>query len=220
MSELSAMRGYRQVADLRQATFELLEQQMERGGQDPDQDVITALQDAANRLGAAERALFEAVSEVWSRPSATDESPETRSSEAAQECEISAAVAIALALAETLVPLAPSRADEAERWLRIMREHGHVGNALAELGMTSGQLATPADEPRPRGRNHADPVTVVAQAADGFARDRDAPAVTTADLLFAVILEYGPLFDRALYGATRRARDDLLTALSQPELVA
>src|SRR5205085_11445559 len=164
--------------------------------------------------------LLDALSDICNGRSATEEIQETSSSETAPDLPVSAATTIMLALAETLVPLAPSRVDEAERWLRIMREHGHVGNVLAELGMASGQLSTPVDEPPRRRTSGEVPVTGVADAAASFAHDRDAPAVTTVDLMFAVILDYGPLFDRALYGATSRTRGDLLTALGQPEGVA
>ncbi len=101
-----------------------------------------------------------------------------------------------------------------------MREHGHVGNALEDLGMESGELSTPAAAPRQPDKARQDPVTAVAEKAARFAHDRDAPAVSTVDVLFGVILHYGSLFDRALYGATSKTRDDLLAALDQPERVA
>jgi hypothetical protein len=219
MSQLRAKQDYHQAAGLREATFALLEQHAQRGGQDSDQEVVTALQDAANCLGAAERALSDTMSLERSAQAATNGGPGTSSNGSSQALPVSAAATITLALAETLVPLAASRVDEAERWLRIMREHGHVGNALAELGMASRQLSTPAAERRPTAEHDADPVKVVTEDAAGFALERNAPAVSTLDVLFAVILDYGKLFDRALYSATSQTRSDLLTALSQPEPV-
>ena len=124
--------------------------------------------------------------------------------------------AIFLALAETLVPSAASRADEAERWLRIMREHGQVGEALADLGMVSGQLSTPSLGSASR-QPDPESVPAVASAAASLAAERNAPAITGVDVLFAVILQYGPLFDRALYGATSKQRDDLLAVLRRQD---
>ena len=123
-----------------------------------------------------------------------------------------ASAAIFLALAETLVPFAASRADEAERWLRIMREHGSVGDALANLGMVSGQFSTPSLGSASR-QPDPESVTAVASDAASFAAERNAPAIGGVDVLFAVILQYGSLFDRALYAATNKQRHDLLAAL-------
>jgi len=39
---------------------------------------------------------------------------------------LSADAAAVLGLAESTVPLALSQADEAERWLRVLREHGYT----------------------------------------------------------------------------------------------
>ena len=85
-----------------------------------------------------------------------------------------------------------------------MREHGNVGAGLANLGMVSGQLATPSVGSESR-RPDAQSVIAVASDAAGFAAERGASAIAGVDVLFAVMLQYGSLFDRALYTATKQA---------------
>ncbi|HEY0632395.1 MAG TPA: hypothetical protein VGC98_10100 [Thermoleophilaceae bacterium] len=111
--------------------------------------------------------------------------------------------AIVLALAETAIPFAVSREDEAERWVRLLRLHGQVGLALQSLGVGEAPLSTIAQphavrvlRSRPLGE---DPVTDVTIAARRLASKRGARAAATIDVLFAVIGVYGRTFDRALY---------------------
>ena len=218
MNQATAQEDSKRAGALRRATFELLEQHMARGPEEIDSEVITALQDAANRLGEAERALRTALD-----PSETPEreagAAASKSNGASPGLPMSSDAAITLALAETLVPVASSRADEAERWLRIMREYGNVGDALEQLGMASGEFSTPSAQPRRPDPGQPDPVQAVAHDAARFAQDRGAPTSATVDLLFAVILNYGSLFDRALYSATNKSRGDLLAELEQRERV-
>ncbi|MEA2432313.1 MAG: hypothetical protein QOF65_2168 [Thermoleophilaceae bacterium] len=108
-----------------------------------------------------------------------------------------------LALAETAIPFAVSREDEAERWVRLLRLHGQVGLALQSLGVGEAPLSTIAQphavrvlRSRPLGE---DPVTDVTIAARRLASKRGARAAATVDVLFAVIGVYGRTFDRALY---------------------
>jgi hypothetical protein len=111
--------------------------------------------------------------------------------------------AIVLALAETAIPFAVSREDEAERWVRLLRLHGQVGLALQALGVGEAPLSTMAQphavrvlRSRPLGE---DPVADVTLAARRLAAKRGARAAATVDVLFAVIGVYGRTFDRALY---------------------
>jgi hypothetical protein len=111
--------------------------------------------------------------------------------------------AFVLALAETAIPFAVSPEDEAERWVRLLRLHGHVGNALQALGVGEAPLSTMAQphavrvlRSRPLGQ---DPVADVARSARRFASKRGARAAATVDVLFAVIGVYGGAFNRALY---------------------
>ena len=124
---------------------------------------------------------------------------------------------IVLALAETGVPFAASREDEAERWLRVLRLHGEVGCALQALGVPEGPLETiarPAAARRWRLRTTGeDPVGLVARRAVQLCRVRGATVLTTTDLLQAVLHLYGGAFDRALY-ERGTSRHELLESLA------
>ncbi len=110
--------------------------------------------------------------------------------------------ALVVALAGTAMPFAHSAEDEAERWLRALRLHGHVGASLQALGVGESPLMTgseaEADGPGtpPMGPDVLDDVT---RRASDLAAAREAETVGTADLLFAVLDVYGKLFDRVLY---------------------
>jgi hypothetical protein len=131
--------------------------------------------------------------------------------------------AIVLALADTAIPFATSREDEAERWVRLLRLHGQVGAALQALGVGEAPLSTMAQphavrvlRSRPLGE---DPVADVTLAARRLACKRGAAAAATVDVLFAVIGVYGKTFDRALY-IRGTSIEELLTRLPQENQVA
>src|SRR3954468_3774943 len=87
--------------------------------------------------------------------------------------------AIVLALAETAIPFAHSREDEAERWVRVLRLHGQVGGVLQGLGVGEAPLETIADQPQSTtGRV---PVAGVHAAAQRYAGARGAKLVGTVD---------------------------------------
>src|SRR3954447_1552474 len=109
--------------------------------------------------------------------------------------------AIVLGLAGTAMPFAHSREDEAERWLRVLRMHGRVGEALQALGVPEAPLMTDA---RPAPSPGATPpsggsVDAICRRAVRMADARTADRVGTLDVLFAVLATYGQAFDRALY---------------------
>ena len=136
--------------------------------------------------------------------------------------ELSQDAAVVLALARTAVPFASSAQEEAERWLRVLRMHGQVGCALQALGVGEAPLEAAAEAPLSERRNRTpfrDPIEDAQARAFAFARRRGARAVSTVDVLFAVLYLYGPAFDRELYrrGASR---DELLARLPTHELVA
>jgi hypothetical protein len=221
MVEVGASHEYERAAALRHATWQLLEQYMRRRvGEERDPGVIVGLQDAANRLGAVERSLLEHPRNTRDaeRSVAPTVPPPERDDAVQSEPgpRPTAEAAIVLTLAEVFVPLASSRVDEAERWLRIMHGYGTVGEGLQELGMPCGQLSTPSLPPG----HGLSPVAAVASEAAHFARQRGAQAIATIDVLFAVILSYGPLFDRVLYAATSKRRGDLLAILVGREHIA
>jgi hypothetical protein len=128
--------------------------------------------------------------------------------------------AIVLALAETAIPFASTREDEAERWVRVLRMHGYVGGVLQSMGVGEAPLETLADAPARRTprRLGENVVREVARAAARFALGRDAKLIGTVDVLFAVLAVYDKAFDRALYvrGATR---EELIERLAQQSAV-
>ena len=137
--------------------------------------------------------------------------------EAQPKLPFSQDAAIVLALAETAIPFASTREDEAERWVRVLRMHGQVGGALQGLGVGEAPLETVAQEPatktpRKPGENV---VHEVAAVACRYAAGRDAKLVGTIDVLFAVFEVYGKSFDRALYvrGASREELIERLAAV-------
>jgi hypothetical protein len=108
--------------------------------------------------------------------------------------------AMVLGIAATAMPFARSPAAEAERWLRILREHGEVGNALRALGVTEAPLDAPetrADR-APATDDERDVIARVTDEAALIASRRGADAVATTDVLLAVMDVYGTDFDRVL----------------------
>ena len=130
----------------------------------------------------------------------------------ASKLPLSQDAAIVLALAETAIPFAHSREDEAERWVRLLRLYGQVGGALQALGVGEAPLETIADR-RPD-REDRVPVADVTAASHRYGVGREAKLVGTIDVLFAVFECYGSAFDRALYvrGATREELVEQLAA--------
>lgn len=130
--------------------------------------------------------------------------------------------ALVAALAGTAMAFAHSTEDQAERWLRALRLHGHVGSALQALGVGEAPLMTRA-EPPPSGPTAPDPDIAehVVERADRLAGARGVPCVGTIDLLFALFDVYGGLIDRALYlrGASREELVERLAATGQPSEV-
>jgi hypothetical protein len=115
---------------------------------------------------------------------------------------------------------AHSREDEAERWLRVLRMHGRVGEALQGLGVPEAPLMTfarPVPSPTdPSGES----VDAICRCAVRMANARSADRVGTLDVLFAVISTYGGAFDRALY-IRGTSREELLGRLvSTPDRAA
>ena len=127
-------------------------------------------------------------------------------------------VALVAALAGTAMPFAHSAEDQAERWLRALRLHGHVGAALQALGVGEAPLMTRAEprsnEPLPTG----DVAARALERADYLACERKAATVSTPDLLFALFEIYGGLMDRALYlrGASRDELLERLATMGEP----
>ena len=127
--------------------------------------------------------------------------------------------ALVVALAGTAMSFSHSMEDEAERWLRALRLHGHVGATLQALGVGEAPLMTGSERPgEPTGTPPNGPVVVedVANRAGELAIGRGAETVGTVDVLFAVMALYGRLFDRALY-LRGSSREELVSRLSAAE---
>ena len=115
-----------------------------------------------------------------------------------------------------------SAEDEAERWLRTLRLHGHVGAALQALGIGEAPLMTgsePNGEPTGTPPLGAHAMENVALRAEELAIKRASRTVGTVDLLFAVFELYGRLFDRALY-LRGSSREELVERLAEIEYPA
>lgn len=115
--------------------------------------------------------------------------------------------AIALGIASTAMPFARTPDAEVERWLRVLRLHGQVGIALQAIGVSEVPLAG-GDEGSEQGAEHGadsaagpdrgDAVTRVTEHAVRIAAERNQRALTTTDILLAVMHVYGEDFDRVL----------------------
>lgn len=132
--------------------------------------------------------------------------------------------ALVAALAGTAMPFAHSAEDQAERWLRAIRLHGCVGEAMQALGIGEAPLMTRA-EPSAVRATAAPPGDVAGRAvaiASDFAAQRNAACVGTLDLLFALFEIYGGLIDRALYlrGASKEELLGHLVAMGEPATIA
>lgn len=116
--------------------------------------------------------------------------------------------AMVLGIAATAIPFARTPEDEAERWLRLLRLHGEVGNVLQSLGVSEDAITLhpengrdPAASAAPgaaAGGGRPDVIALVCESAAQIAAERGAGGVATTDLLIAVLQVYGPVFEQAL----------------------
>jgi hypothetical protein len=127
--------------------------------------------------------------------------------------------AMVLGIAATAIPFARTPEDEAERWLRVLRLHGEVGNVLQAIGVSEDVISVTsenghadpvasgapaarsgADAPGadPAGGERRDVIAVVGEYAERIAAARGSAGVATTDVLVAVLQVYGPVFEQAL----------------------
>jgi hypothetical protein len=131
--------------------------------------------------------------------------------------------AMVLGLAATAIPFARTPEDEAERWLRVLRLHGEVGNVLQSIGVSeevisltteNGHADPAADDPAASGPppgagsgtagadsaggKRRDVIALVGRYAERIAAARGSAGVATTDVLVAVLQVYGPVFEQAL----------------------
>ena len=126
--------------------------------------------------------------------------------------------ALVAALAATAMAFAHSSEDQAERWLRALRLHGHVGSALQALGVGEAPLMTRAEPSAPGpAAPSGDVAQTVVERAGELACERNVAYVGTVDLLFALFETYGGLMDRALYlrGASREELVEQLCTMGE-----
>jgi hypothetical protein len=140
--------------------------------------------------------------------------------------------AMVLGIASTAIRFARSREAEAERWLRILRLHGEAGSALQALGVSEAPLeglvdqhgangSTPngsaangsaANGPAPGAQDEV--LALVGASATVGAWRRGAAAVTSVDVLRAVMGFYGSDFDHVLR-AHGTDREEVLARLEE-----
>jgi hypothetical protein len=173
------------VAAVRSQAIDLLTEASRQGLGRHDADAVTRLQRVANDLGH----VFEALPE-HSRGPIEDPLAEVQSS-------ASRAAAAVLTLGYLTVPANAQPVDKADRWLRILRQYGRVGEALERLGVRESPLATVADPTDSGGESDSE--EMVARWAGEFSRRAEAPTVDTVHVLFAVRKVFGTSLDHALY---------------------
>jgi hypothetical protein len=125
--------------------------------------------------------------------------------------------AMVLGIASTAMPFAGTTHAEVERWLRLLRLHGQVGNALQAIGVSEGALGdnrARAAHGQPDASTHKDrdAVARVAEQAVRIAGERGTMVLGTADVLLGVMDVYGEDFDRVLQ-AHGTDRDEVLERL-------
>lgn len=213
------------IAALREEALQLLGDCAANPGDARRADLMVALQDASNRLGAAQAAVAPPAPLVLTpapiEPSCRRQAGDAQAPSGVPTESPTAEAAVVLALAEVTVPFAHTRQDEAERWLRVLRQDGQAGAALQALGIDeSRQLASRAEPTNPddAARGH-EAVRAVGEQARALARERGGDHTTTVDVLLAVMIAYGALFDRTLYAAGA-GRAELLDELSGRARVA
>lgn len=204
-----------QVSRVREQTLAILERLTE--SHIPSQvatDTLSALQKAANELGFVERALAAMAEPVDDVPAPIVPSD----AQAAQSDgrRWSGEATTVMALAEFSVPYASTAAEEVETWLRALRQTGSVGRALAELRFPEVELTPRAEPPAVR---RPEALEAVRAAALALARRRDAAALSTTDILFAVLAIHDRLVDRALH-ERGMSRDALLARLAEDSKLA
>ncbi len=113
---------------------------------------------------------------------------------------LTADAALMLGIASTAMPFAQSAEEQAERWLRALRNHGESGAILASLGLSEATLE-PADEgvtDEVSAPGDPDAVGTVTSAAGRIAAERGCPKLGTTEVLQAVIDVYGAIFYRVV----------------------
>jgi anti-sigma B factor antagonist len=113
---------------------------------------------------------------------------------------LTADAALMLGIASTAMPFAQSAEEQAERWLRALRNHGESGAILASLGLSEATLE-PSDEDSTdevSAPGDPDAVATVTSTAGQIAAEHGSPKLGTTEVLQAVVDVYGAIFYRVL----------------------
>jgi hypothetical protein len=181
----AATRLRNSVAAVRSQAIDLLTEASRQGLGRHDADAVTRLQRVANDLGEIFEALPGQPPEPIRDPLAEAQSAASRDA------------AAVLTLGYLTVPANAQPVDKADRWLRILRQYGRVGDALERLGVRESPLATVADPTDSGGESDSE--EMVARWSGEFSRRAEAPTVDTVHVLFAVRKVFGTSLDHALY---------------------
>jgi len=115
---------------------------------------------------------------------------------------LSGDAAFVLAMARHALAYADCPVAEAERWLRILRVHGHAGSALQALGVGEAPLAERPPHrpvvPPARATHAAEAVDAIERSARVHARTRGAELVSTVDLTVVLMAAYEGAIEEAL----------------------
>lgn len=116
---------------------------------------------------------------------------------AAEAAALTGDAALVLGIAATAMPFARSARDQAEQWLRALRQHGDAALVLTALGIGDRQPGGPGEHPaeRPPKRGVVPELT---RHAHRISDQRGATSVRTTDLLGAALEVYGEDFDDVL----------------------
>jgi hypothetical protein len=118
------------------------------------------------------------------------------------EVPLSEDAAVVLGIAGTAMPFSDSTQSQVEHWVRILRMHGEVGEAMQAVGVGETPLGGAGRRPSRAGARVTLPadsvVDLVTAHAVKRATRRGAAAVSTSDVLYAVMHLYGELFEDGL----------------------
>jgi hypothetical protein len=199
------------VAAVRSQALDLLREASRQGlaSHRVTHEAVARLQRVANDLGEA----FKAIPHEAARP--------VRDPLADMKPAPSRDAAAVITLAAVCVPPSAHPVEQAERWLRILRLYGRVGDALQHVGVPESPVATVA-EPVSAPQDPAtemDSPAMVAEWAATLAQASGARTVDTVHVLFAARKVFGTSLDRALYRRGTRW-DQLVRGLVVPVRVA
>jgi ATP-dependent Clp protease ATP-binding subunit ClpA len=138
-----------------------------------------------------------------------------------QSTPLSEDAQLVTALAATAMPFSGSAEAQAETWIRTLRLHGRVGEAMQALGVGEAPLRAeydlhgkrPAGTPPPEG----DVAERVVSRSHELAEEERSGFTGTTHVLTALFEVYGEVLERALelHGATRTELEQRLGEIAE-----